>query len=59
VSDARDVTAVEVCRSLRKGTPPVYVSHGKLSQGILVVHPLCMTDAGADSLADRLLEELG
>ena len=59
VSDARDVTAVEVCRSLRKGTPPIYVSHGKLSQGILVVHPLCMTDAGADSLADRLLEELG
>ena len=59
VSDARDVTAVEVCRSLRKGTPPVYVSHGKLSQGILVVHPLCMTDAGADNLADRLLEELG
>ena len=59
VSDARGVTAVEVCRSLRKGTPPVYVSHGKLSQGILVVHPLCMTDAGADNLADRLLEELG
>ena len=59
VSDARDVTAVEVCRSLRKGTPPIYVSHGKLSQGILVVHPLCMTDAGADNLADRLLEELG
>ncbi|HJN10698.1 MAG TPA: aminotransferase class V-fold PLP-dependent enzyme [Pirellulaceae bacterium] len=59
VSDARNVTAVEVCRNLRKGTPPIYVSHGKLSQGILVVHPLCMTDAGADSLADRLLEELG
>ena len=53
------MTAVEVCRNLRKGTPPIYVSHGKLSQGILVVHPLCMTDAGADSLADRLLEELG
>ena len=59
VSDADDVTAVEVCRNLRQGTPPIYVSHGKLSQGILVVHPLCMSDEGAASLADRLLEELG
>lgn len=58
VSEDLDVTALEVCRSLRNGTPPIFVGHGKLSRGILVVHPLCLSDERAASLADRLLEEL-
>jgi L-seryl-tRNA(Ser) seleniumtransferase len=58
VSEDSDVTALEACRNLRQGTPPIYVGHGKLSEGVLVVHPLCLSDDGAASLAERLLEEL-
>ncbi|MDA1257483.1 MAG: aminotransferase class V-fold PLP-dependent enzyme [Chloroflexi bacterium] len=51
--------AFDVCRSLRNGTPPVYVGHGKLAQGTLVVNPLHLDDATADTLARRVREELG
>ena len=49
--------AYDVCRRLRAGTPPVYVSHGRLDQGELVVYPLCLTEAVIPQLADRLYEE--
>jgi len=52
-------TAFEICRSLRNGTPPVYVSHGQLAQGTLVVNPLCVSDEQALELARRVSEELG
>ena len=51
-------TAFEICKALRTGSPPVYVSHGKLSDGILVVNPLCLDDAGAARLAERISDEL-
>ncbi|MFN0052897.1 MAG: aminotransferase class V-fold PLP-dependent enzyme [Planctomycetales bacterium] len=50
--------AFEVCRRLRQGTPPVYVSHGKLGQGRLVIYPLCLNPQRAEDLARRLREEL-
>lgn len=58
VAQLRDMTAVEACRNLRQGTPAIYVGHGKLSQGILVVNPLCLSAEGAELLGDRLLEVL-
>ena len=51
-------TAFEVCKALRAGSPSAYVSHGKLSAGILVVNPLCLDDFGTEKLAQRLCEEL-
>ena len=51
-------TAFEICRSLRNGTPPVYVSHGQLAQSSLVINPLCFSDAQAPELSRRLREEL-
>ncbi len=33
--------AFELCRQLREGSPPIYVGHGRLAQGILEVNPLC------------------
>jgi L-seryl-tRNA(Ser) seleniumtransferase len=51
-------TAFEVCQSLRKGQPPVYVGHGQLAQGILVINPLCLNPERAERLAGRLLEVL-
>lgn len=51
-------TAFDVCRNLRKGSPHVYVGHGRLSQGILVVNPLCLNAERAQVLARRLRDEL-
>ena len=56
--DAAGRSAFEICRSLRNGSPPVYVSHGRLAQGCLVINPLCLDDAQALQLAGRVREEL-
>ena len=50
--------AFEVCRRLRAGSPPIYVGHGKLADGVLVVNPLCLDEAQAGQLATRLRQEL-
>lgn len=50
--------ALEVCRRLRHGRPPVQVGHGKLADGILVINPLHLNEARAAILARRLREEL-
>ena len=50
--------AFEVCRRLRTGTPPVFVGHGKLQQGILTVNPLCLNEEQTGQLAARLAAEL-
>jgi L-seryl-tRNA(Ser) seleniumtransferase len=51
-------TAFDVCRRLRQGRPPIYVGHGRLSQGTLVINPLCLNPDRAAILAQRLREEL-
>ena len=51
-------TAFDVCRSLRRGRPPVYVGHGRLAEGVLVVNPLCLTAERAEQLARRLRDEV-
>lgn len=55
---ALGTTAFDVCRALRSGAPPVYVSHGKLAAGVLVVYPLCLNEDRAEALAVRVAEEL-
>lgn len=50
--------ALGVCRALRKGTPPIYVGHGKLSEGKLVINPMCLDRHAAETIAGRLREEL-
>jgi L-seryl-tRNA(Ser) seleniumtransferase len=51
-------SALEVCRRLRRGSPPCYVGHGQLSDGKLVINPLHLDDARTAALAARLREEL-
>ena len=51
-------SALEVCRRLRQGSPPVYVGHGQLHEGALVINPTCLTAEDAAVLAQRLREEL-
>jgi L-seryl-tRNA(Ser) seleniumtransferase len=57
--DAAGRSATEVCRRLRAGNPPIYVGHGRLAEGKLVIHPLHLDDAKVDVLGRRLREELG
>lgn len=51
-------TAFEVCRRLRHGTPPIYVGHGLLDQGRLVINPLHLNQERTVKLINRLKEEL-
>ncbi|MCA9017566.1 MAG: selenocysteine synthase, partial [Planctomycetaceae bacterium] len=51
-------TAFEVCQRLRQGTPPIYVGHAGLHEGMLTINPLCLTAENARILAARLCEEL-
>ncbi len=51
-------SAFDVCRRLRLGTPPIYLGHGRLPEGILVVNPLCLNAERAATLGQRLREEL-
>ncbi|WP_299460627.1 aminotransferase class V-fold PLP-dependent enzyme [uncultured Gimesia sp.] len=51
-------TAFEVCQRLRQGTPPIYVGHAGLHEGMLTINPLCLTAEKARILAARLCEEL-
>src|SRR5581483_3003437 len=51
-------SALEVCRRLRHGRPPVYPGHGLLHEGTLVIHPLHMTAERTRALIARLREEL-
>jgi L-seryl-tRNA(Ser) seleniumtransferase len=51
-------SAMEVCRRLRRGRPPVYVGHGRLHQGKLIVHPMHLDDDAVNHLIRRLREEL-
>jgi len=49
-------SALEVCRSLRKGMPPVYVGHGRLDEGILVMNPLHLNELCTQTLIRRLTD---
>ncbi len=51
-------TAFEVCRRLRAGTPAVYVGHGRLPEGILIINPTCVREEQVEGLCRRLNEEL-
>lgn len=48
--------AFEICRALRNSSPPIYLGHARLRDGILEVNPLCLDDDQAVILARRLRE---
>lgn len=50
--------AVEVCRSLRKGNPPIYVGQAKLSDNRLIINPACLDQNMSETLAQRLKMEI-
>ena len=53
-----DQAAMKVCRALRQGDPPIYVGHGQLEEGILVINPFCLVADQVEMLGKRLVEEL-
>ena len=52
-------TAMEICRNLRCGNPPIYVGHGALRKGKLRINPLHLDDSTADIIVERIRQELG
>jgi L-seryl-tRNA(Ser) seleniumtransferase len=50
--------ALEVCRRLRLGHPPIQVGHGALAEGKLLVNPMHLNPARTAALIARLREEL-
>jgi L-seryl-tRNA(Ser) seleniumtransferase len=50
--------ALEVCRSLRQGQPPIHMGHGALLEGKLLVNPMHLNPERTASLISRLREEL-
>jgi L-seryl-tRNA(Ser) seleniumtransferase len=57
-SSALGRSAMDVCRALRGGTPPVYVGHAGLHEGRLQINPVCLQEAALPNLTRRLLDEL-
>lgn len=51
-------SAIEVCAALRAGSPPVYVGHAGVHEGILYVNPVCLNQQSTQQLIQRLDEEL-
>jgi D-glucosaminate-6-phosphate ammonia-lyase len=51
-------SALEIAGRLRRSSPPVYLGHARLAEGILIVHPLHLTDDQTAQLIARLQEEL-
>ena len=51
-------SAMDVCRALRTGTPPVYVGHAGLQEGRFQINPVCLNEATVKALISRLLDEL-
>jgi D-glucosaminate-6-phosphate ammonia-lyase len=48
--------AFAICGRLRNGTPPIYVGHAKLSEGILVIRPVCLSEAQIEPLVRGLTD---
>ncbi len=51
-------SALEVCRRLRQGQPPVQVGHGELDAGRLLVNPIHLNAERTAAVLWRLREEL-
>jgi L-seryl-tRNA(Ser) seleniumtransferase len=51
-------SALEVCRRLRRGQPPIQMGHGLLLEGKLVVNPMHLDPERTATLIGRLREEL-
>jgi D-glucosaminate-6-phosphate ammonia-lyase len=50
--------AFEICRRLRAGAPPIYVGHAKLTEGILVIRPMCLSEQQIEPLIRALVAAL-
>lgn len=50
--------ALDICRSLRDGKPPIYVDHTRVQEGTMGINPLCLDATQAETLVSRFLEEL-
>jgi L-seryl-tRNA(Ser) seleniumtransferase len=52
-------SAMDVCRELREGNPPVYVGHAELNHDQLVINPTSLDEHTIPILIQRLQSALG
>jgi L-seryl-tRNA(Ser) seleniumtransferase len=50
--------AFQLCQALRAGSPPIYIGHGRLDEGILVINPVALTEDEVPILGGRLMKLL-
>ena len=50
--------AFEVCRQLRQSDPSIYVGHGKLEEGIVVINPSCLSEDQLAPLEYQIVTQL-
>lgn len=55
----KDQDAFDVCRRLRAGEPPIFVGHGRLREGVLVVCLDAVRPDHDEAMTSRFLAELG
>lgn len=51
-------SAMDICRTLREGSPPIYVGHGSLHDQVLTINPVCVDEPSVPLLIDGLCREL-
>jgi L-seryl-tRNA(Ser) seleniumtransferase len=47
-------SALEICRDMRNGIPPIYLGHGSLSESKLTVNPLHLNEESAAAIGEAL-----
>ena len=50
----RSNDAMDICKHLRSGDPPIYVGHGRLLENVLQINPFCLRESEVDVVADRI-----
>ena len=56
--DVLGKSALEIASELNRGNPPVYVGEKHIFEGMLLVNPINLDDAGADEVVKRLADIL-
>ena len=57
--DAVGLDAFEICQALRQQATPIYVNHGRLEEGLLMIHPIALRERDISPLINGLKGVLG
>jgi D-glucosaminate-6-phosphate ammonia-lyase len=59
ISETKDgISAFELCRKLRSGSPPIYVYHGDLFNGKLIINTMDLDEKSIEIISQRIYNEI-